>query len=140
MEEGIDAPAGRSMGRAGQTTGERIYLRDFPADDLLMRDFFIDQGFVRADLPDSHVLYNPPFDSLEEYLAHLNSKKRKHVRLDALDKSAWFDVERITQASPAELDRLYTLYENVHSRSFEINTFKLPKKFLSTWCVPRIGK
>ena len=106
-----------------------IYLRDFPADDLLMRDFFIDQGFIKTDLPDSHVLYNPPFDSLEAYLAHLNSKKRKHVRLDALDKSDWFDVDRVTQASPAELDRLYALYENVQSRSFEINTFKLPKKF-----------
>jgi hypothetical protein len=108
-----------------------VYLRDFPADDLLMRDFFIDQGFVRTELPDSHVLYNPPFDSLEDYLAHLNSKKRKHVRQDALDKSAWFDVERINQASPEQVDHLYALYESVHSRSFEVNTFKLPKKFFA---------
>jgi hypothetical protein len=29
------------------------------------------------------------------------------------------------------VDHLYALYESVHSRSFEVNTFKLPKKFFA---------
>lgn len=106
-----------------------IYLRDFAADDLEIRDFLIDQGFVKTDLPDSHVIQMPACDSLEAYLEQLNHKKRRHVRKDALSVQDWFEVKRVENPSAAEADHLYALYENVYRRSFEINTFKLPKKF-----------
>jgi hypothetical protein len=40
-----------------------------------------------------------------------------------------FEVKRVANPSPAEVDHLYGLYENVYRRSFEINMFKLPRKF-----------
>jgi predicted N-acyltransferase len=106
-----------------------VYLRDFTADDLQMRDFFIDQGFIKTDLPASHVIELPPCDSLEAYLEQLNHKKRRHVRKDALLLMDRFEVKRVENPSPAEMDHLYGLYENVYRRSFEINMFKLPRKF-----------
>jgi 7-keto-8-aminopelargonate synthetase-like enzyme/predicted N-acyltransferase len=106
-----------------------IYLRDFEAEDLELRDFFTDQGFVRTDIPDAHIIHNLRYDSIGAYLEQLTSKKRYHVRKDALERSEWFNVKPLEQVSPAELDHLYGLYENVFNRNFEINTFKLPKKF-----------
>jgi len=105
-----------------------IHLRDFAPDDLQLRDFFVDQGFVKVDLPDSHVINNPPFDSVGAYLLHLNHKKRWHVMKDAFEKSGWFDVKKVENPSPAEADHLYALYTNVYNRR-KFNTFRLPKKF-----------
>ncbi len=108
-----------------------IYLRDFEAEDLQLRDFFTDQGFVRTEMPDAHVIDNLRYDSIEAYLEQLTSKKRYHVRKDALERSKWFDVKTVEHPSPGELDHLYGLYENVFNRNLEINTFKLPKKLFS---------
>ncbi len=108
-----------------------IYLRDFEAEDLQLRDFFTDQGFVRTEMPDAHVIDNLRYDSIEAYLEQLTSKKRYHVRKDALERSKWFDVKTVEHPSPGELDQLYGLYENVFNRNLEINTFKLPKKLFS---------
>ncbi len=105
-----------------------IHLRDFAPDDLQLRDFFVGQGFVKVDLPDSHVIHNPPYASFAAYLSDLNKKKRWHVKRDAVEKSEWFDVKRVENASPVEVDQLYGLYENVYFRR-KFNTFKLPKKF-----------
>lgn len=107
-----------------------LFLRDFEVTDLELRDFFIDQGLIKTDLPDSHIIQLSQYHSVETYLAHLNHKKRWNVRKDAIDKSEWFEVKIVDQASPADLDHLYALYENVFGQGLEINTFKLPKKFL----------
>jgi predicted N-acyltransferase len=105
-----------------------IHLRDFAPDDVQLRDFFVDQGFVKVDLPDSHVIHNPPYDSFEAYLTRLNKKKRWHVNRDAVEKSEWFEVKKIENPAPVEADQLYGLYENVYNRR-KFNTFKLPRKF-----------
>jgi hypothetical protein len=106
-----------------------LYLRDFEADDLELRNFFIDQGFVKSDLPDSHVIHDLRHGSVEEYLDQLTSKKRYHVRKDAMERSDWFDVRKVEHPSPQEIDHLYGLYENVFNHNLEINSFKLPRKF-----------
>ncbi|CAA9234126.1 MAG: 2-amino-3-ketobutyrate coenzyme A ligase [uncultured Cytophagales bacterium] len=109
-----------------------LFLRDFAPDDLQLRDFFIDQGLVSIQTPDAHIVENLRHDSIEDYLQkNLKSQSRYRVRKDALEKSEWFDVARVEQASPEEADHLYALYENVHSRNLEINTFKLPKKLFA---------
>jgi 7-keto-8-aminopelargonate synthetase-like enzyme/predicted N-acyltransferase len=105
-----------------------VLLRDFEPDDLQLRNFFIDQGFVKTDLPDSHVINSSQYDSIEAYIKQLDSQKRYRIRKDALEKSEWFEVKKVEQASAAELDYLYKLYENVYNQSYEFNTFKLPKK------------
>jgi hypothetical protein len=105
-----------------------LFLRDFAPDDMDLSNFFIDQGLIKTAMPDAHVVEDLRHGSLETHLQKLKSQSRYRVRKDALEKSEWFDIATITQASADELDHLYGLYENVHSKNLEINTFKLPRK------------
>jgi 7-keto-8-aminopelargonate synthetase-like enzyme len=105
-----------------------LFLRDFAPDEMDLSDFFIDQGLVKTAMPDAHVVEDLRHGSLETHLQKLKSQSRYRVRKDALEKSDWFDIAPVKQVSAGELDHLYGLYENVHSKNLEINTFKLPKK------------
>ena len=104
-----------------------LLLRDFEEDTKLQNIMF-DLGFMKIHMPTSHIIEDLEVDSVEEYLQRLSSKKRYHIRKDALEKSEWFNIEDVSGTS--DIDYLYQLYKNVVDRSFEINTFKFPKKLI----------
>jgi 7-keto-8-aminopelargonate synthetase-like enzyme len=105
-----------------------LYLRDFPESDLELRDYFIDQGFVKMNIPDAHYIDNRGNWDSEEYVNKLTHKRRYHIRKDVLKLESNFELQVVESYTNEEIDHWYSLYENVRSRNLEINIFKLPKK------------
>ena len=103
-----------------------ILLRDFEENNAAIHSFMLDHGFMKTCLPESHVISNLAAKNTEQYIRLLSSKKRYHIRKDALETAGWFKTEIVSDTH--NLNHLYRLYENVVDHSFEINMFKLPKK------------
>jgi 7-keto-8-aminopelargonate synthetase-like enzyme len=105
-----------------------IYFRDLDANDMEVRDFLMDQGFVKFDLPDNHVIISKGFKQREDYISHLNSKKRNLLKANILKYEDLFVSKVADNPSEEQINIWFDLYNNVRERKFEINGFPLPKK------------
>ncbi|MDD4148543.1 MAG: aminotransferase class I/II-fold pyridoxal phosphate-dependent enzyme [Bacteroidales bacterium] len=117
------------MSNVKQKTGASvIQLRDFDTDDNEIKELLINEGFIRFDLPDAHVVSNDNWSSPDEYVDSLSKKSRYHVRKNMVKNEDVFDVEIENVSNLEEIDDIYNLYLNIKRESFKINTFDLPKK------------
>ena len=108
-----------------------IYLRDLD-EDIEIRDVMLDEGFVKYEMPENHVLVNNNWNNREDYIAHLTSKKRNLLKANVLKHESSFSIKLVENAGEKEIDKWYELYNNVRIKKFEINSFPLPKKFFSS--------
>ena len=106
-----------------------LSLRDFDLSDIDMRNFFLDQGFIRIEIPDGHMVDTSSWKTEEEYLQSLKSDKRYFVRKRAMENEHKFDVSIVNKVTDEELDHYYSLYAGVSSKNYEIVGFNLHKKF-----------
>jgi CelD/BcsL family acetyltransferase involved in cellulose biosynthesis len=107
-----------------------LVLRDFKHDEAL-NEFFHNQGFIKVDMPESCIVESIDWKTPEEYVATLSARSRKHFRSDIQPFEQYFDIEYKQSASEQEIDIFYTLYENVRSRNFDLNTFSFPRKLFA---------
>ncbi|MBL4752319.1 MAG: aminotransferase class I/II-fold pyridoxal phosphate-dependent enzyme [Flavobacteriales bacterium] len=107
-----------------------INLRDFSQQDLELRDLFLAEGFVKTDLPHANIINQNTLSwtTIDDYLKLLTSKSRRHFRKDIQAYQEYFDIDFSTSSALPNIDHLYKLYLNVKRRSYELNTFDLPKK------------
>jgi 7-keto-8-aminopelargonate synthetase-like enzyme len=105
-----------------------VYLRDIDTNDLDIRNFLTDEGFLRADMPDTHVTKDFHFEDSDGFLNFLSYKSRKQARKSILKNESFYSVSFDNLNLNSDVDILYQLYLNVKKRSFTINTFNLPKK------------
>jgi 7-keto-8-aminopelargonate synthetase-like enzyme/predicted N-acyltransferase len=122
----------RVMNDVKQKSGANmVQLRDLDSNDTEMRDFLIKEGFIRVEMPDTHVIENLNWNSNEEFLKNLSHKTRYYVRKDVIKLEHNFDISFIDKNSIISNDKVkdwYDLYMNVKDKSFNLNTFNLPKK------------
>lgn len=105
-----------------------LLLRDFQETNTDIRDFLMDQGFVKVAMEDSHQIDLSHVPSRESFIESLESKKRIHLNNDVLKCEQLFVTEMATNPTDADIDGWYKLYENVKQRNLSINDFQLPKK------------
>jgi len=108
-----------------------IQLRDLDGTDDQMRDFLIKEGFIRVDMPDTHVIEDLSWNTEEELLQTFSSKTRYYVRKQVIKPENNFDINYYNESSPIDENRLqhwYHLYLNVKKQSYNLNTFELPLK------------
>jgi 7-keto-8-aminopelargonate synthetase-like enzyme len=122
----LDA-VGEHAERAGAGT---LVLRDLAADDAPLADTLRDHGYVKLAMPESLVVDRVAPDDAS-WLAGLSARSRAHQRREVLPWDDAFEVEVLDRGSrmpsDAELEHLYSLYQNVHERGLAINTFDLPR-------------
>ncbi|MBL4625131.1 MAG: GNAT family N-acetyltransferase [Flavobacteriales bacterium] len=112
-----------------KTQTNTIYLRDFNVGDEELTDLFIANGFVQIDLPDyTHELTNLGWQTTDEFLQPLNSRKRQQLRRDTFRYEDKYEIRIRNKVSEEELEHYYQLYLNVKKGSFIINTFNAPLK------------
>jgi 7-keto-8-aminopelargonate synthetase-like enzyme len=120
----------RIMNEVKQSKGaSAVILRDFNTADTELRDLLNEEGFVRADMFNDHVLDNLNWSTNEEYLGMISGKSRVHMRKYILPNQPLFSVSVSKSVSPECLEEKYALYKQVKDRGFDMNTFDLPKKF-----------
>ncbi len=105
-----------------------VYLRDIDTEDIEIRDFLITEGFIKANMQDTHVVEDLNWVNDDEFLNTISYRSRKHVRKFILKKKKEFDFSVVNKSDYTYLDECYNLYLNVKRQSFVINTFSLPKK------------
>ncbi len=100
-----------------------IMLRDFDSSDNELRDFFIEEGFFKIDMPNTNIIKGMSWNTTDEYLATLSSKNRWRVRNDVLKNEEKFDIEIKDSLSVDEIIIFKQLYMNIKARNYSINTF-----------------
>lgn len=111
---------------------ELIVLRDINANQTEIINIFKEKGFVSAEMPDTHIIEDLNWDTIDEYLSQRSPRSRKHIRKFALNKEHWFDVKIVEEMDSKLAAHLHQLYLNVKKINFAINTFELPKHFIET--------
>jgi predicted N-acyltransferase len=114
-----------------QSGAQNVVLRDFRDPDPELELFMRERGFVKAPMLDSLVL-DVDFKTDEEWFERISYKSRRHQRREVLPYEDAVSVEILGRGgrmpSDEELDHLYSLYRNVHSRGLELNVFDLPRR------------
>lgn len=104
-----------------------VFLRDFDEDDIEIKDFMMDNGFVKIKMPSSNIV-DLSWQNREEYITQLSRKNRKHLRQNVLEYEDSFEIEIIENANDEQVEKWYELYDNVRRKNLLINNFKLPTK------------
>ena len=107
-----------------------IQLRDFDSEDSELRDFLIEEGFIKIEMPDSHIFEKFNWENEDGFLNQLSAKSRLHVRKNIIHHYDKFKVKYNTdKKQTVNIEKLHSLYLAVKEQSFNINTFNLPLKF-----------
>jgi 7-keto-8-aminopelargonate synthetase-like enzyme len=122
----------QTMNEVKQLNGaSMILLRDFNTSDIELRDFLTEEGFIRSDMFNDHVINNLNWSSDEELMNTLSAKSRVHLRKYVLPNQPLFSVRVNSGVNPECLEEKYALYKQVKDRGFDMNTFDLPRKFFT---------
>ncbi|MEO6302209.1 MAG: aminotransferase class I/II, partial [Bacteroidia bacterium] len=105
-----------------------LVIRDFVIEDAEVDSYFIDNGYFKISMPNSHVIENLNWQSTDEYLQRLSSNGRYDVKRYVLRDENKFEVKVITNPSEGDLELYYNMYLNVKNNSLDLNTFNLPFK------------
>ncbi|MEX1238445.1 MAG: aminotransferase class I/II-fold pyridoxal phosphate-dependent enzyme [Cyclobacteriaceae bacterium] len=112
-----------------------VQLRDIDTTDTELSEFFIQEGLIKIEMPDTHVLYNARWESEEEYMMErLSTKARWHFRKNILGKRDLYNITQLTGRKSVDSKRVAEwrqLYRNVKDKSLNINTYALPEKYFT---------
>ncbi|MBT0608054.1 aminotransferase class I/II-fold pyridoxal phosphate-dependent enzyme [Aequorivita echinoideorum] len=113
-----------------------IVLRDF-RENKMLHDYFLGQGFVRVQMPESCTLALDEDETLETYISQLSSRNRKHLRKEVFKVMDLLDIRIVQEATVEQLEQISELYSNVHQNNLGLNTFSFPAKlFGKMWVHP----
>jgi 7-keto-8-aminopelargonate synthetase-like enzyme len=110
-----------------------VQVRDIDTADTELSEFFIKEGLIKIEMPDTHVLYNANWENEEEYMMkRLSTKARWHFRRNIVDKRDLYNITLLSGKKNVDTQRKNEwrqLYKNVKDKSFNINTYELPEKY-----------
>jgi len=109
---------------------EILAFRDMDTDDMELKKFFIDKGFLLTEMPDVNII-KPKGATPKAFHDNLSAASRRHFRKDIIPYVDMFEISKVTSYTEEELDVYYKLYHNVKEVNLGLNTFPLPKKFFS---------
>jgi hypothetical protein len=98
-----------------------------------MRDFLINEGFVKLDMPHANIIENISWNNVDGFLQGLSAKNRAHIRTDVLKYEKYYDVEVKSVLSQEEKEQFYDLYLQIKARNFAINYFPYPEKLIESF-------
>jgi predicted N-acyltransferase len=108
-----------------QLKADMLVLRDFEEDEQL-NSIFHNQGFLKINLPETCIIQNNEWNSIEEFSAALSSRSRKHFIKEILPFEQAFDILIKDKLTNEESEQAYKLYQNVKNNNHAINTFTYP--------------
>lgn len=114
-----------------------VQLRDMDSDDHELNDFLIKEGFIKVDMPDTHVVNDLTWSDESAFINTLSYKSRQHFRKNVLSNQHKFEIKYYDASSPPDeqkTNQWFELYLNVKGRSYNLNTYELPKKLFNDLC------
>lgn len=107
-----------------------LLLRDFDKEDIELKELFLKDGFAPIDMPNSNVIDNMKWNTLEELIESVSSRNRRHLRNEILKFENVFDIEYKKGATESENEHYYNLYIAVGKRNRALNIFDYTKDIL----------
>ncbi len=104
-----------------------VVLRDFP-DKEDLNPFFMGQGFMRIQMPDSCIINLNKNEDINTYISNLSSKSRRHYRKEILAFKDSFKISVLKFCDDNQRNQIIRLYNNVHQNNLGLNTFSFPEK------------
>ena len=104
---------------------DMLVLRDFEEDEQLNR-IFHNQGFLKINMPETCIIQNTNWNSIEEFSTSLSPRSKKHFIKEVLPFEKAFDIVVKGHLTIEELEQSYKLYQNVKNNNNAINTFTYP--------------
>jgi len=102
-----------------------MVLRDFTEDDEL-NAIFHGQGFIKASMPEACIYSDFSWETMEDYVASLSSRSRRHFNNDIKPYQEKFDIYIKENLVEKEIKLYYQLYKNVKNNNPGLNTFSYP--------------
>lgn len=103
-----------------------LNYRDFDVKDTVMEDFFINNGFIKAELPSSLIINDIHIGNSNSYLQSLKHDKRHYIKNKVINYADHFTTRIVEEPSIEEAEHYHQLYKKVANRNFDINVFHLP--------------
>lgn len=101
-----------------RSTAEQLVFRDF-ADDPLMNRVFMDNGFVKVEMPDTAVAELND----QNFAMMLSKRNRRHFKEEVLPYTGVYTITLTSFLTPDELKDAYRLYLMVKDNNLAINNF-----------------
>jgi hypothetical protein len=108
-----------------QLNADMLVLRDFEEDEQWNRVFH-NQGFLKINMPETCIIQNTEWNSIEEFSTSLSPRSRKHFLKEVLPFEQAFDIVIKDKLTTEESEHGYKLYQNVKNNNHAINTFTYP--------------
>lgn len=106
----------------------QLLIRDMNANDIEINDFFIHHGFVRYQLPETHVIEDIQWNGKEEFLGKFQKHRKQYLKQRVFKNEENFNVE-IYSGNADRISLWYQLYKSTAQKSVQLNTFVLPEVF-----------
>lgn len=110
-----------------ETDSEMLQLRDFHDEAKDLEAIFLNHGFFKSTMPDTHVIPKMHWTDQDGFLKQLGEKSRRYQRKEVLPYRPYFSVYYNDPNNEELIDHFHQLYLNVQSRNKTLNTFPLPK-------------
>ncbi|MBC9795886.1 bifunctional aminotransferase class I/II-fold pyridoxal phosphate-dependent enzyme/GNAT family N-acetyltransferase [Sinomicrobium weinanense] len=107
-----------------------LVLRDFTEEEDLSRVFH-NRGYIKMAMPDSCAVENLSWQSVEQYVASLSSRSRKHFRKEVKPYEKFFNVKFRETVTAKKTEVYRQLFENVRKNNYDLNTFSFPEKLFA---------
>lgn len=101
---------------------DMFVLRDFDEDVILNR-IFHNQGFIKINMPETCIIENVSWDTIEEFTITLSPRSKKHFMKEILPFEKAFDIVIKEELTADEITQGYTLYQHVKNNNYAVNTF-----------------
>ena len=101
---------------------DMLVLRDFDENVALNR-MFHNHGFVKINMPETCIIHNVCWNTIEEFTSTLSARSKKHLTKEILPFEKAFDIVIKEQLTPNEITQGYQLYKNVKNNNYAVNTF-----------------
>lgn len=101
---------------------DMLVLRDFD-EDIKLNRLFHNQGFIKINMPETCIIQNVSWNTVEEFTSTLSSRSKKHFTKEILPFEKAFEIIIKEQLTEDEITQGYILYKNVKNNNYAVNTF-----------------
>jgi 7-keto-8-aminopelargonate synthetase-like enzyme len=105
-----------------------VIFRDFDKDHV-MNKILTEEGYGKINMPNSNIISNPKWESYDELLDMIHSKKARYsIRRYAMKTEHLFDITIKTAITDAEAKKYYRLFRMIKDNTLAFNFFPYPER------------
>jgi 7-keto-8-aminopelargonate synthetase-like enzyme len=101
---------------------DMLVLRDFD-EDVELNQMFHNHGFIKINMPETCIIQNVSWKNIEGFTSTLSARSKKHFMKEILPFEKAFNIIIKEQLTLDEITQGYSLYKNVKSNNYAVNTF-----------------